>query len=139
MIILDTNIVSELFRPKPELRALEWIGSCPPEDLSLCAPVLAELRQGACILPPGERKEVLMAALIRLELEFFRSRVLPFDGRAARAFGDIVAERRSSGKPIMAMDAQIAAIARSVGARIATRNVRDFEGLDLVLFNPFEA
>jgi predicted nucleic acid-binding protein len=139
MILLDTNIVSELFRPRPEASAIEWMELQAPDDLGLCAPVLATLRLGVSILPVGRRKDGLLGALTRLELEFFRSRVFPFDGPAARAYGDVVAERRSLGRPIDTMDAQIAAIARSAGAQIATRNTRDFEGLDLVLVNPFEA
>lgn len=139
MILLDTNVVSELFRPRPDTSAIEWMESQAPDDLGLCAPVLAELRLGASILLLGRRKDGLLGALTRLELEFFRSRVLPFDGRAARAYGDVVSERRSLGRPIDTMDAQIAAIARSAGARIATRNTRDFDGLNLALINPFEA
>ena len=138
MILLDTNVVSELYRPKPEASVLAWFDAQPNDLLYLCAPVLAELRFGMERLEAGRRRERLRTALERLEDELYRGRILPFDVTCVAAYGRLVAVRQKSGRTIQQMDAFIAAIAVANGAALATRNVEHFDGLGLELINPFE-
>lgn len=137
MILLDTNVICEIFRPRPDRRVISWIDAQPSASLYLCTPVLAELRFGIERLPPSSRKERLQEVIDRIEIELYRDRVLVFDSSAAAAYGRIAAGREQRGEPIQQMDALIAAIATVHGAAIATRNTRDFDGLGIELINPF--
>lgn len=139
MILLDTNIVSELYKPKPHLSVMEWLDAQPSNLLYLCTPVLAELRFGMECLDAGARKELLRTAIERLENDLYRDQVLVFDKAAASAYARITAARRQSGRPMQQMDAMIAAIALANGATLATRNTRDFTDLGLDLIDPFDA
>ena len=138
MILLDTNIVSELYTPKPRGSVVAWLNSQPNELLYLCTPVLAELRFGMECLGPSRRKEWLGSAIDRLENELYQDRILTFDRAAAAAYGAIAATRRLAGAAMQQMDALIAAIARANGAALATRNMQHFAGLGIDLINPFE-
>lgn len=138
MIVLDTNVISEAFRPAPSTAVRTWLDAQTPTDLFLCAPVLAELRYGVERLPAGVRKAELERLLSNVESELFDSRILPFDRPSAHAFGRILVRRNSIGRPMPAMDALIASIAISHGTAVATRDVLDFTGLGLRLINPFE-
>jgi toxin FitB len=139
MILLDTNVVSELYRPTPSASVVTWLDVQPNDLLYLCAPVLAELRFGMERLETGRRKEALRTAIERLENELYFGRILPFDTPCAAAYGRLVATQQRSGRTMQQMDAFIAAIATANGAALATRNVEHFEGLGLELINPFEA
>jgi predicted nucleic acid-binding protein len=139
MILLDTNVVSEIYRPVPSSTAIGWINAQPQDRLFLCTPVLAELRFGVERLAPGKRKENLGETLDGLQNQLFRERILVFDAAAAREYGHMAAKRQRLGRPIGHLDAMIAAIASIHGATLATRNTADFFGLDLHLINPFEA
>lgn len=139
MILLDTNVVSELCRPKPHVPVVAWLDSQSRDLLYLCAPVLAELRFGMECLDGGRRKEWLRAAIDRLENELYRDRILSFDSACAVIYGRIGAARRKAGQTMQQMDAFIAAIALANGAALATRNTRDFADFGLELINPFEA
>ena len=97
----------------------------------------AELRYGAAILPTGRRRETLGSDIERMLHDAFKNRVLPFDREAARAYADIAATRRSAGRPVAPADCQIAAIARSRDMAVATRNVRDFEDIDIDVVDPW--
>lgn len=136
MIILDTNVVSETWKTQPDPAAMTWLDAQSADTLFLCAPVLAELNYGAARLPGG-RKKRFRAAIDRLATDLYRGRVLPFDAEAAKQYGAVAAHRYSIGRPMSQMDGLIAAIALCHGARLATRNVRDFDGLGLQLINPF--
>jgi len=139
MIILDTNVVSELVRLTPEPAVGTWLGGHPPGGIFLCSTSEAELRLGVSLLPQGKRRDALSAAVgVLIELKF-RGQILPFDSGAAVQFAEIVAARRRSGRPISVADAQIAAIARSRGAVIATRNGDDFTGTGIRIVNPWSA
>ncbi len=92
----------------------------------------AELRYGAAILPTGRRRETLVSDIERMLRDAFEDRVLPFDSEVARAYADIAAMRRSAGRPVAPADCQIVAIARSRDMAVATRNVRDFEDIEIV-------
>lgn len=138
MIILDTNVVSEAFRPRPSEAVRRWLDAQRSTDLWLCAPVLAELRFGVELLQPGQRRADLDRAITAAERDLFGGRVLSFDRDCAHVFGRIVAARRSLGRTIAAMDAAIAAIALTHRMAVATRDVADFFDLGLELINPFE-
>ena len=137
MILLDTNVISELMRPRPEAKVELWLTSQLPEDCFLRAVTEAELRYGIEILPPSQRRQQFRLALPSMLEQDFAGRILPFGSAAVVAYATIAADRRSSGRPISQMDAQIAAIARSSGATLATRNVHDFQGCGISIVDPW--
>lgn len=138
MILIDTNVISELMRSKPAPAVLDWFGHQDAAALHLSAVGEAELRRGAVILPEGKRRERLIAEIDSMVGEDFAGRVLPFDSAAAKAFADILADRRAAGRPISFPDCQIAAIARACGAAMATRNVGDFAGCGVEVIDPWQ-
>lgn len=139
MIVLDTNVVSEPMRPKPDERVMRWFADQDAADLFTTAITEAELRTGAALLPAGQRREAIAVAVEAVLTESFSGRVLPFEGGpAARAYAEIQAARRAAGRPIATADAMVAAVARSRGARVATRNGADFEGTGVEVVNPWE-
>ena len=138
-VLLDTNVVSELIRKSPDPAVEEWAAGHPLEALFFSAVGEAELRYGAAILPSGRRRETLVSDIERMLRDAFENRVLPFDSEAARAYADIVSMRRSAGRPVAPADCQIAAIARSRNIAVATRNVRDFEDIDIEVVDPWVA
>lgn len=138
MILLDTNVLSELMRPAPERRVEQWLAAQPDASIFISAITEAELRYGAALLPSGRRRSALVAEIEGMLEEDFSGRILPFDSLAAQAFAIIAAERRQEGRPISQADAQIAAIARSRGASLATRNLPDFDGCGVQVINPWQ-
>ena len=138
MILLDTNVISDVYRERPNPNAHRWLTSQRPGELYLCAPVLAELCSGAERLPQGGRRRRLEEWIGKIETEGFPGRMLPFDQSAAREFGRVFQMRKTIGRPIGIMDALIAAIARTNGAVLATRDIDDFTEIDLTVLNPFE-
>lgn len=137
MIILDTNIVSELLRPAPEPKVEAWLAAQDGGQVYLTAISEAELRYGVAILTDGKRRDALAEAIDAMLREDFRDRILPFDSAAAEAFATIAADRRGAGRPISQFDCQIAAIGRAQGATVATRNARDFEGCGIQVIDPW--
>jgi predicted nucleic acid-binding protein len=137
MILLDTNILSELMRPAPEKEVEQWLADQPDASVFISAITEAELRYGVALLPAGKRRSTLASVIEDMLREDFTGRILPFDSAAAVAFAEIAATRRQAGRPIAQADAQIAAIARSRGAALATRNVPDFDGCGIELVNPW--
>jgi len=137
MIVLDTNVVSELMRPKSGSIVVDWTDQQPIHSLYLSAVTEAELRYGAAILPLGQRRERLLAEIEDMLDQSFAGRILSFDSGAAQAYATIAAARRTAGRPINHADCQIAAIARSNGASVATRDVNDFEGCGIEVVNPW--
>lgn len=137
MFLIDTNVISELMRATPAPSVLNWFSTQDPSTLYLSAVTEAELRTGIAILPAGQRREGLKAALDATIAEDFEGRILPFDTDAAKTYADIASMRRAAGRPIADADCQIAAIARAAGATVATRNLRDFEGCGVDLVNPW--
>ena len=138
MIVLDTNVVSELMRPVPSGRVLRWLNAQAPDDLWLNSVVVSELLFGLARLPAGSRKRQLIDAFAAMLNEDFAGRVLPFDLEAAVIYAELAAGREASGRPVAMADAQIAAICLVHGGALATRNLKHFEGLGLVLVNPWE-
>jgi toxin FitB len=137
MILLDTNVLSELMRPAPTPAVETWLSGQPAASVFISAITEAELRYGLALLPASKRRASLAGVLDEMLAEDFHDRILPFDSPAAAAFAAIAADRRQTGRPISQADAQIAAIARSRGATIATRNVMDFEGCGIEIINPW--
>ena len=137
MIVLDTNVVSELMRSQPEPAVLGWVNAQPVDQLWLCSVVVAELLYGVGRLPDGARKRQLGAAVKAMVFDDFDGRVLPFDLEASAAYAQLVVQRERSGQSIAMADAQIGAICAVHGATLATRNTRDFSQLGLNLINPW--
>ena len=138
-VLLDTNVMSELIRKARDPGVADWVAGLPLEDLFFSAVGEAELRYGAAILPAGRRRENLLADIEGMLREAFGERVLPFDRAAAREYADIAAMRRGVGRRVALADCQIAAIARSRDMIVATRNVRDFDGIGVDIVNPWTA
>lgn len=139
MIVLDTNVVSEAFsRGGIDPRVLDWLNAQEPASLFLSTMVFAELWYGAHLVREPVRREALLQAIARIRSEY-SGRILVFGETASEFYGRITAARQLAGRPIETKDAVIAAICMAHDATLATRNVRDFDGLDLALVNPFEA
>jgi toxin FitB len=138
LIILDTNVVSEMQRPLPDAQVLAWLESSALSAAYLTAITAAELRFGVAIMPEGRRRVLLSRSVDTIIDADFAGRVLAFDTECAVDYAHISATRRRLGKPIGMADAQIAAIARRHGARLATRNVADFQDCGIDLINPWE-
>ncbi len=139
MILLDTNVLSELMRREPHPSALAWVDAQPQHHLHISAVTRVDIELGIALLPEGRRKQGLQAAALRMFAEF-RGRCLAFDERAASRYANLVASRVRSGRPIGVEDAQIAAIALSGGFLLATRNTSDFADIDdLKVVDPFTA
>jgi len=139
VIVLDTNVLSELMRPAPSERVVRWVAAQPATSLYTTSVTQAEILHGIMLLPSGRRRIALEAAAEAMFSEDFGGRVLPFGSEAAHPYARIAAERRRAGRPISHFDAQIAAIARSAGAEIATRNVADYDACGVQVINPWEA
>ena len=139
MYVIDTNVASELMRPSPAPSVAAWIAGRDAEELYLTAVSEAELLYGVALVPASRRRNELEAVMLRWLDTGFAERILPFDSAAARDYTDIVAGRRSAGRPIAPADCQIAAIARSRGMAVATRNVRDFGDIDVEIVDPWAA
>lgn len=139
IVLLDTNVLSELLRGAPETAVLSWVSAQPAESLFVSSVTQAEMLLGARLLPAGKRRKALESALQAMFEEDFAQRILPFDSGAVLPYVGVVTARRSAGRPISQFDAQIAAIALHHGAKLATRNTSDFDGCGLALVNPWHA
>jgi predicted nucleic acid-binding protein len=137
VIVLDTNVVSELMRLEPASEVVDWLDRQVTEDVWLSAIALAELLYGVARLPVGRRRATLAMQLEAMVAEDFDHRVAAFDELAAAHYADIVVGRERAGRPVSATDAQIAAICRSSDAVLATRNVADFSDTGIVVVNPW--
>ncbi len=134
MVLLDTNVVSDLMLVSPNPEVLAWVDNQPSRELFVTAITEAEVRTGIAFLPEGARRRGLVDAVERTLGSLFADRVLPFDSAAARAYAEVAAARRAAGRPISQSDCQIAAIAFARGMAVATRNIRDFSetGVDVI-------
>lgn len=140
MIVLDTNVLSELAKPDPDPAVTRWVAHQRRSELCTTAVSQAELAYGLALLPRGRRRDLLASAVARLLGEGLGGRVLPFDRAAAAAYGNFAAARRAAGRPVATADAQIVAIARSRGASLlATRDLVGFEGCGVVLADPWRS
>ena len=137
MIVIDTNIISEVMKPSPSLAVLKWLNQQNSNSLFVSTITLGEIEYGSRILPSGKRRSELKERFEQFIFQAFRQRILVFDEAAARSYGEVMGHRKDLGRPMSVPDGQIAAIARSKGFAIATRNTSDFEECGFDLFNPF--
>ena len=138
MIVVDTNVLSEVMRPNPSARVVNWIERQSADELFTTAITVGEIYYGIQLLPKGKRRDNLFAAAEVIFNHDFRDRALAFTAEAARIFSEIYARRRLAGRRVGQSDAQIAAITRLHGATLATHNVADFEGCGIRLFDPWQ-
>ena len=136
MILLDTNVVSDGLKKKPNIRVREWLDSLEPTSLWISSVTVAELQIGVELMDDGKRKSDVRAGIDKA-LESFVRRCVAFDARAAYKYAGIIAMRKRMGRPIEAHDAQIAAIALSAAFTLATMNTKDFAGVEgLTIVDP---
>jgi toxin FitB len=138
VLILDTNVISEVLRPAPNDAVVTWFDSQPHHQLFTTAVTQAEILYGIRLLPKGSRRQKLLQVAQLIFEEDLENRVLPFNGDAASHYAEIGATRKSSGWPISQFDAMIAAIARLHGGKVVTRNVLDFDHCGIDLINPWD-
>ncbi|HSI58008.1 MAG TPA: type II toxin-antitoxin system VapC family toxin [Ideonella sp.] len=138
MILLDTNVISELMLPQPAATVLAWIARQAPDQLATTTITIAELNAGIAVLPDGARRRDLQSRVELLIQQGLGPRVYGFDSAAAGLYGELFAARRRVGRPLIGLDLLIAAIARARGMALATRNTTDFEGCGLQLVNPWQ-
>jgi predicted nucleic acid-binding protein len=137
-ILLDTNVLSELMRPKPSSEVQNWFGQQQNTSYFVSAITHAEILLGIALLPPGKRRDSLASAAEQMFNEDFAGRTLPFDGACAAEYALLVAERTRRGHSISTEDGQIAATALSHDLSLATRNGKDFKGIHgLTVLNPW--
>ena len=139
MILIDTNVVSEPWKPAPDTRVLDWLDAQAIETLFLSAITIAELRFGVAAMPEGKRRTVLHDRLEGEVLPLFSGRILTFDLDASKAYATLMSEARASGKAIGTADGYIAATALARGFSVATRDVSPFEAAGLSIINPWVA
>jgi hypothetical protein len=137
VIVLDTNVISELLRPLPDEAVARWAATMQPRSLYTTAIGEAELLLGAALMPSGRRRDNLATTLAAIFANVLQDRVLPFDSAVAPHYAAILARRREIGRPINQSDAEIAAICRLHGAALATRDAGGFEGLEIGIVNPW--
>jgi predicted nucleic acid-binding protein len=138
MIILDTNVVTEVMKPSPAAAVVSWLNAWDSSALFLTAITLGEIRYGLRTMPQGLRRQRLEEGFERVIAEAFTGRILAFGEEAAAHYGEVMAKRKELGRPLSVPDGQIAAIARLHGFAVATRNVRDFLACGIEIVNPFE-
>jgi predicted nucleic acid-binding protein len=139
LILLDTNLISELMRPRPDPGVLHWVAAQPVSEMAIATISVMEIRFGIALLPRSRRRTDLETRFRQFLVQAFAGRVLVFDQPAADACAEIRAHRRQLGNPMTIEDSMIAAIARVHGAPVATRDVGGFEGCGLSLVNPWQA
>jgi len=138
MIVLDTNVISELWKAAPEPKVLMWMDAQLVETLYLSAITVAELRFGLAVMPEGQRRHILQSRLERDVLSLFAQRILPFDLATSQVYAERMAKARANGLSLGAADGYIAASAASHGFAVATRDTRPFLDMGVKVINPWE-
>ncbi|WP_375458449.1 type II toxin-antitoxin system VapC family toxin [uncultured Enterovirga sp.] len=138
MIILDTNVLSEVMREAPSPQVLMWLSGQEPARLWTTAVSQAEIMVGITVLPPSRKRAALASAAQHMFKEDFADRIVPFDQAAASWYADVMAHCRRVGRPIKAFDGLIAGIARARGAAVATRDILHFRDCGLTLHDPWQ-
>lgn len=138
MIVVDTNVISEIMRPQPSPLVLNWLNAQNSNQLFVTTVTLAEIGYGLRVLPDGLRRSQLHSRFEQFIAQAFEERVLDFTASAARAYAEIMGHRKEIGHPMSLADGQIASIAHTHRFAVATRNTKDFEDCSLELINPFE-
>ncbi len=136
--LLDTNIVSEVTKPAPSQRVVDWLAAQDDQRLFIASLTLAEIRRGILALPNGRKRRALEAWFLGADgpEALFAGRILSFDSKAALEWAELMAIGDRKGRPRSAIDMMVAAVARANECIVATGNERDFEGVDV--FNPFD-
>jgi predicted nucleic acid-binding protein len=137
MIVVDTNVVSEVMKPAPDRQVAGWLRQQPVDRIYITAITKAELLYGLALMPDGKRKEALAQTIQIFFAERVTNPILGFTDRDALPYAKISARRRKLGRPVKELDGQIAAIASSHGFAVATRNIRDFDDCGLKVINPW--
>ncbi|MFC5697503.1 type II toxin-antitoxin system VapC family toxin [Pseudomonas sp. GCM10022186] len=138
MILLDTNVLSEMMKTRPEPNVIAWLDAQPGSELAICSVSVAEILYGIARMPNGKRKDLLAVGADTLFNKLFADSILPFDADAAVHYAALVSACEVKGRAADMADGQIAAIARFYSAKVATRNTRDFEELGVTLVNPWD-
>ena len=138
MIVLDTNIISEIMRPQPDTDVVAWLNQCAIEQLFITSTTLAEIYYGLAILPDGQRKQNLQQRFDYFITQGFSERILVFDAKAAVIYAEIMGQSKRIGQPMSFPDGQIAAITQTHHFSLATRNIKDFKHCSVPLINPFK-
>ena len=138
MIILDTNVLSALMRPNPDVAVVTWLDEQPSESIWTTAVSVLEVRTGLELLRPTKNRHRLEASFAQVIAEDLQYRILPLDTAAAEAAGRLVAANQRAGRPVEIRDAQIAGITKARKATLATGNIRHFEHADIRLVNPWQ-
>ncbi len=136
-VLLDTNVLSEVTRPHPAIHVLEWLDALDEDQTFISVLSLAEIRRGIALLDQGRRRDVLSEWLAADLPQRFGDRVIPVDQTVALAWGDLMAVAKRSGRGMSSMDGLIAATAIAHDLTLATRNIKDFEGLNIKLLDPW--
>ena len=139
MIVLDTNVLSELMKARPATTVVEWLAAQLVSSVYTTSITQAEILHGLLLLPQGRKRDNLEAAAQAMFEKDFSGRILPFGSDAAPLYARIAADRRMTGRPISQFDAQIAAIVRLSGAALATRNITDFQECGVTVINPWDS
>ena len=138
MLVLDTNVVTEMMKASPDLRVVAWLNDQDASRLFLTTVTIAEISYGIRILPQGRRRHFLEEGFEKVTARAFAGRILAFDERAAHRYGEVMGRRREMGRTLSILDGQIASIAWANGCAVATRNVRHFLDCGVEIVNPFE-
>ena len=138
MIILDTNIISEMMKKSPNLNVISWMDKQDATQLYITSVSIAEIAYGINVLPEGNRRPLLEDSFYKALEAAFKHRVLSFDEAAAHLYGKMMGHRKLLGRPLSMPDGQIAAIALMNNFSIATRNIKDFVDCEVSLINPFD-
>lgn len=138
-LLLDTNVLSEVTKPAPDPRVLEWLDQLDEDRSFISAISIAEIRRGVALMDPGRKREALAEWLAEDLPQRFEHRVLPVDEPVALAWGDLMGLAKRSGRGLSSMDGLIAATAIAHDLTLATRNRKDFEGFGLKLLDPWTA
>ena len=137
MKVVDTNVFSELLKPRREQRVVDWMDRQPPESLYLCAMSVAEVLTGIVKMPQGHRRDCVQEGS-QLLLRRFEGRILPFDEKAASKYAEIQGALKAKGEAISVPDCLIASVAAANGFAVATRDVQPFRAAGLEVINPWE-
>ena len=137
MILVDTNVVSEVMRIAPSETVVEWLNNQKSSSLYISTVTIGEIEYGLRILPVGKRRLQIKERFEQFVSLAFALRILAYDEAAARTYGEVMSLRKEMGRPMNVPDGQIAAIARAHGHKIATRNISDFEDCGVELIDPF--
>jgi toxin FitB len=137
MIILDTNVLSELMRNKPDATVLGWLDRQAPQSIWITSVTYFESQLGLALLPTGRRRDALELAFADVLSKDLEDRVFPFDMKAAAEAAKLAAARQRAGRPVDIRDTQIAGIAQARRATLATRNLRHFDDLSVPVVDPW--